>query len=518
MLGLVVGFVNQLVLAALFGAGAEMDAYLAATTLPMLAVTVLLGSLNFTFIPVFIEYTAKQNVSEAWKIASTLINSTILLLGVIAIIGIWLAPFLISATVPGFTGERYDLSVSLMRFLWPTVVFNGLIALLSGIYNSQGRFAIPALAPVIGTIITLVIVLLASGQVGIKALGIGTLVASIVQVAILAPILFGPGRYRFCLEYRNSGFRKILVLMVPLLLGSIVYRATSLLDRFIASSLPEGTIAYLGYASRISSIFLSLISPGISIAIFPLMANKAAMNEFAALRKVMSSGIRIMLAMVMPVVVLGSIMAVPLVGLLFERGRFDHSATEAVGVVLPWYLLALIGGSLGNIVGRGYYVLKDTKTSAILGVIEVLVYTVFLVFLVDRFSYLGIGIATALYYTLSIFLDGFVVRHKIGGQGGGRILAAAFKITTVSVLSGVIVYFVLQLTAMNYGSLLAIVIGGLTGLSLYVVFGKYLLKIEEISEVLSVLRSSLIKKMTSRAAERLPETELGEQLKSWVRQ
>ena len=272
VLKIVLGFALQMVLAAKFGARMEMDAYLAASTIPTLITTVLLTSLNVTAVPVFVEYRIKKDETESWKIASSFINLALLGLGAIALLGILGASRLVHLTVPGFGtgGEALTLTVNLLRVLFPSIVFSGLAGLLSSVYYSQRKFTLPSLAPALNGLVVLLVTFGLASRIGIMSVAVGTLVGSVIQFGLLLPIILTGKRYHFQLDYRHPGVVKIAKLMLPLLLGAVFYKANTVVDRFIASELAEGSISYLGYAFKVANVLVTLATQGFAVSLLPL--------------------------------------------------------------------------------------------------------------------------------------------------------------------------------------------------------------------------------------------------------
>lgn len=148
ILGIILSFVTQIIIAANFGATMATDAYFAAMVVPAYITAVLIGALTVTFVPIFIEYETKKSYKEAWKVASIFTNITFLVLFGISFLGFIFAKQLLTVTTPGFKGEELSLTVTLLRIIFPSIIFSGLSSLLSGLYYAEHRFLRPAIVPV----------------------------------------------------------------------------------------------------------------------------------------------------------------------------------------------------------------------------------------------------------------------------------------------------------------------------------------------------------------------------------
>ena len=474
-LGMVLSLLSQVLIAAKFGTGKEMDIYLAATTPPLFVTSILTNSLSFTFIPVFAEYRAK-NISETWKIVSTFTNMSILITTVLTIIGIFFSHPIMKLLAPGFNDEKIDLSANLLCWLMPTIILTIINELMSSVYYSNNRFSIPLINKIINPALTIIYVLLFSASMSTKSLVFASLTAMFLQTLFLA-IGFMRNKefsYSFVFEYTHPGVLKIVKLMLPLIAGMIIYRALPLFDRFIASTLPEGSISFLGYSSKIYFLLASIITSGISLSVFPLMSKLMAENNQVSLRHVMSKGIRFLFFLSIPITLLFSIYSKNIIQLFFERGEFHSADTISTALALSIYLIALPIASAGTIVAQGYYILQDTITPVVIGILEMLVYIGLAYLLLPYLGFIAIPVSYVIYFYSSI-VNAFIVRKKIGGTGGKGILISFLKHSLIACIVAAIiflpVYFIPNLLMKN--SIIAL------GLVLYCVFCKYFIKSEE---------------------------------------
>lgn len=438
VLKIVLGFALQIVLAVKFGARMEMDAYLAASTIPTLITTVLLSSLNVTFVPVFFEYKIKRNESEAWKIASSFINLAFLTLSAISLLGILGGGWLVRLTVPGFDSgsKAFILTVNLLRVLFPSIVFSGLAGLLSSVYYSQRKFTLPSLAPALNGLVILLVTFGSASRLGIMSVAVGTLVGSVVQFGLLLPIMLTGKRYHFQLDYRHPGVVKIAKLMLPLVVGAIFYKANTVVDRFIASGLAEGSISYLGYALKVANILLTVTTQGFAISLLPLMSEYAAANDSEGLRKTVSTGIRSVTFVVTPLIVGVAILRVPIIQLLFERGAFDQQATVGTAWALLCYLGWVYAGSIGAILTSTLYSLQETYTVVKVGIAGMLLEIVLAVAFSRFVGYAGLALALSVVAVINMVVFIAILWKRLKGVDGKHILSSQAK---VLISSGVMV-------------------------------------------------------------------------------
>ncbi|MBA7688450.1 lipid II flippase MurJ [subsurface metagenome] len=327
---------------------------------------------------------------------------------------------------------------------------------------------------------------------GIKSLAFGSLVGAIVGFSILVPILFKHGRYRFSFDFHNEGVRQIIRVMSPLVFAGLFYRATTVIERMIASTLPMGSISYLGYANKITSNLETIATIGISTTIFPVMARSWAENDLVRVREYFARGTRIIMLITFPIAMIFVVLRVPIIQVVFERGAFDHRTTIAVGNTLAILLIAFITYGLGNVVGKGFYISQRTNLVAIIGVSGIIAYSCYSYVLSKYFGYIGLAIAALLFPALSIIVTTSVVRRIFKGINGKKILEGFLKITAASLISGLFIYYSFQVAALlNTTLILKTGIAGFLGISTYALVSLYVFKLEEALE----MQEKLVKKL-----------------------
>jgi putative peptidoglycan lipid II flippase len=462
--GQAIGFLTQVVIAAAFGARADMDAFLAATTLPQYVVAILVSALGFAFIPVFVDYTTSELKEDAWRVASGVITFYSLVLGVLALSGIFFAHPILRLTTPGLSPESLDLATRVATVTWPSTVAAGLVNLLASIYQAQERFGWPAAVPVIGALINLGLVIILAHPLGVLGVAIAALVSLLLQFCLLLPIAIGHNKLRMSFGWRHPGVKQVLYLLWPLVFAGLFYRSTPIIERYLASGLGVGTISHLGYAGKLLGIWALLISTGLTTVIFPRMALNFAKGQLAELRHTLSLGLRMMWLVVAPGITIGAALALPFVTAVFRRGEFNFSDARSVAGLMQIYLIALLGTCMGNITGRTFYALKNTRILAIFSAIEAVLYVIYTSLLAQWLGVTGIALGYALYFNLSLCWQFPVLRKKMGNTGG-RTVAISFTRTGLAAFLGGISAWVITLFTLNVWQ--TFILGSVVGMIVY---------------------------------------------------
>jgi putative peptidoglycan lipid II flippase len=318
--------------------------------------------------------------------------------------------------------------------------------------------------PVLGAGATLLLIVLFTKWWGIFGVAVATTIGLVLQALLLLPIALRTGHYRMSLNLRHPGVVQILSLLVPLLLVNLITKSTQVVERFFASSMSEGSISHLNYAFRLSSVAILLFSTGITTVIFPRMAVNVAQNDMAELRNSMSSSLRFMWLAVAPAITLGIALAVPIVSVAFLRGKFHVSDTLSVASLLQIYLLSLVGACLGNITSRSFYVLKDTRTIAVIGSIESVAYLFYTYYLAHSFGIIGVAWGYVILFNVSLLWQVIVLRYKTGNVGGITIISSFTRVGTAAVIAGIVTW---GLSTLMVNVMLQLILCGSVGVIVY---------------------------------------------------
>ncbi|HWL75427.1 MAG TPA: murein biosynthesis integral membrane protein MurJ, partial [Burkholderiaceae bacterium] len=255
------GVARETVLAATFGASAQMDAYNVAFRIPNLLRDLFAeGAMTAAFVPTFTRTLTNRSKEEAWRLGNLVINAVVLMTGVIVILGILFADPITRAIAPEFARVpgKLELTAQLTRVMLPFLPMIAVAVAAMGMLNALHRFFIPSLSPAMFNIATIACALgLAPlmpriGQPPILAIAIGTLLGGVGQIGLQWPLLRREGfRYRPIVNFRDAELREVLRLMLPGALGLGAVQINVLVNTSLASSQQEGAVSWLGYAFRL---------------------------------------------------------------------------------------------------------------------------------------------------------------------------------------------------------------------------------------------------------------------------
>ncbi len=423
----VLGFVRDVLIARLFGTGPFAQAFVVAFLVPnLLRDLVAEGAVSAAVIPILTS-SLRKGKEEFWKLANLLLNTSVLVLGLLSLLGVFLAPVLVALVAPGFLGNPplYELTVLLTRILFPFIFLVGLSAYAMGILNTLQHFWIPAFGPAVlnlGMILSLIF-LVPHMKPPVLGLAIGVLVGGVVQCLIQIPPLRKKGfTYHPSLSFEDPGIKQTGRLLAPRILGSAVYQLSVIIDRVFASLshvVGEGGIAALYYSNRIIQFPFALVGVSFATAALPTLSGQAMENSFDEFRKTLLFSLRSAFFVMVPAVVGILVLSRPIVRILFERGSFNAYSTEITTQALFFYAMGLVVFSGAKILTSAFYSLHDTRTPVKIAVISLLVNVVFNTILMFPMKVGGLALATTIASCFDFIALYVLLRRRIGSFGGG---------------------------------------------------------------------------------------------------
>lgn len=438
------GFVRETIVAGVYGATYQTDAFYAAFAIPDMMYDLLIaGALSAGFMPVFTAYIAKDDEDGAWKAANTFITVAIIFIIVFNIFGMIFAKFLVPLVAAGVVDnpEKYKLTVQLTRVMLPAVTFTVIAGLLKGILNSYKRFTASAFGPVVYNVGIILGAALLGRTFGIYGMAVGVIVGAIFNALVQTPdFLKVGGKFTLKIDLKNPGFKRMLRLMGPSIIGLAFVRLNLLLNQNIASLLDDGSITALRYAQRIMLLPVGIFSASISTTIFPTMTSLIARKEYDEFKDTFSLGLRTLTFITVPCAVGLIALNTPIVRLLFKHGAFTEENLQMTAFALAFYCVGIIGQSIVPIIIRGFYSIQDTKTPVKIGFV-VLIFNLMLNLFFVNFSTLAIGgiaFSTSLTSILEMILLYKRLGRKIKGLKTRELFASGIKSIIASLIMGAV--------------------------------------------------------------------------------
>jgi putative peptidoglycan lipid II flippase len=384
LLSRIAGLIRDRVFAHYFGNSAAADAFRAAFRIPNLLQNLFgEGVLSASFIPVYARLLASDDKEEARKTAGAIAALLMLTTALIVLIGVLATPWLIYAIAAGFKGETRELTIVLVRILFPGAGLLVASAWCLGVLNSHRKFFLSYTAPVLWNIAMIAGMIAFGGGRTQNSLVIITAWASVVgsalQVGVQLPtVLKVLGGLKLSLVHQTEHVRTVIRNFFPVFISRGVVQISAYIDAFLASWLPTGAVAALAYAQTLYTLPVSLFGMSVSAAELPVMSGAIGETEVVAavLRSRLNNGLRQIAFLVVPSVVGFLVLGDVIVAAIYQSGKFGHNDVIYVWGILVGSTVGLLASTLGRLYSSAFYALRDTRTPLRFAVIRMLLTTI----------------------------------------------------------------------------------------------------------------------------------------------
>jgi putative peptidoglycan lipid II flippase len=460
MLSRVIGYARDAYIAWAYGAGGATDAYVAAFTLPdFLNYIVAGGAASITFISIYTRFLAEKRDEDAQKTFSIIITvmTTMMIAGTIATE--IFAPQFVRWFVKGFTPDKIDLCIHLTRILLPAQIFFYVGGVVSAVLLSHRLFLFPAFGPLIYNLFIILGGVIGGRHFGIASLAYGALAGAFAGpflASVIGAVRIGTG-YRPSFDIGNPAFREWVKLSVPLMLGvSLVTADDWILRHYAATGI--GDITRLTFAKRLFAVPIAVLGQATGQASLPFFArlfNEKKLKEFAD--TVNDSVYRVSAASLLAT---GWMMvaALPLIDLVYRRGKFLFTDTQTSAVYFFWFSLSLVLWSAQGLYARAFYAAGDTLTPMIAVSVITLLSMPIYSYLFHTFGVIGLAWASDIGIGINLLALAGLLGHRGLVPLSGLRWKELGKAALVSIVAGAISFEVAKaapLSGVGHGSRIA---------------------------------------------------------------
>lgn len=495
----ITGLVKFIVLSNRFGAGRETDIYFAAFRVPDFIFNLLIaGTLSVAFIPVFVKYLTKDR-EEAFVVASSIFNITMLVMGSASIFGIIFSDQLVRFIAPGFDEAAMAETAALTRILMLSPLIFSLSSILTSILHSFQRFYLVAVGPIVYNLLIIFGLLVLHPRFGfagvVWAVIAGALLHFVLQLPAALRLGFRPFRH---FNLSHPAVRQIGKLFLPRILGIDLGQVSLLVASVIGSSLAAGSIARFNYAFDLETLPLGIFAIAFSVTAFPVLSGFAARRDLDGFKIFLSKTMVQLLFLIIPISVLMLVLRAQVVRLLFgalEGTKFTFLDTSITARALGFFALSLAAQALLPLLARAFYSLQNTIIPVSVGAFAVGLNIVLSYLFTRRYGAESMALAFSIAAILDMIILFLILRRHLGGDlDDDFLLVRILKICTASVAAGTAAYVSLYAIApfVNMQTYFGIFLQGagaaILGGAAYLVAG-FLAKLPEARESLSVLKS-----------------------------
>ncbi len=447
----VLGLAREIVFAALFGAGAIADAYTVAFRIPNLLRDLLAeGALSSAFVPTFTAALQQDGKERAHVLGNLTLSALLVVTGVLTLAGLTWSEEIVVAMARGFGGDaaKVALAARLTRIMMPILTLVSLGAVWMGMLNAQRRFVMPALAPAVFNIVSLlagIVVWLAGSGVeqGVMMWSIGTLAAGVAQALVQLPSLWRLGyRPRLHLRgvLRDPGVRRIARLMAPALVGLAAIQINIFVNTGFAGLLDDGAVAQLGYAFRLFFLPLGVFGVALATVTTTHVSEEAARGDRQALAARVAESASAGWMLISASAVGLAVLAGPVTVLVYRHGQTSLPDALGIALVLQAYVVGLLPYGLVKIFAPAFYSVDRPRIPLLASMTAVAVNITFNALTYRWLGAPGIALGTGLGALANVFVLRVAFVRVIGPipaeHRGARIGALLFA----NALMGLIVF------------------------------------------------------------------------------
>jgi putative peptidoglycan lipid II flippase len=487
------GLVRDVVIASTFGATTGTDAFVIARTLPTILYDLLVGTVSTAaFVPVFVQHARDER--QLWRLVGAIFSLAALAFVILAVVLALLAEPLVAVIGSGFASDdQRQLAVNLMRVALISVVFQGLAGVLTAALYAQNRFTLPAFATATYNIGIIVGVVLLARPLGYPALPIGLVVGALGQFLLQASGLRPFWRaYRPRIDLADPGVRRILVLGGTVAAGLVVTIAGQLIDRNLATHLPEGSLSSMDYATRLIQFPLGIVGLAVSFAILPTLSrfNDGTAESLDGYRQALVFGLKLVLLLMLPALAILAALSRPLVGVVFEHGAFTPENAQRTADIFLFYSPMLPLTAVDYLLINAFYARQNARTPVLVGVVCVVIYLVVALSTIGPLQARGLALANATQNSSHALILLFLLTRSLPGLRLGSALVPflARTVPAAAIVGGLLLVAWPFLAVL--GGLIGLVAAGALAIAVYT--GLLLvLGVPEIHEAIALVRARL---------------------------
>lgn len=437
----ILGLLREIVIAAQLGTSATYDAYVAAFRIPdLLFLVVMGGAFGSAFIPVFGGYLSRGDAERAWRLASSVLTYTVVILVIVAqLVFLFAGPLISRVVAPELPPESQQLAINLTRLLLLSPLLLGLGAAGKGMLEAHDAFTLPAIAPILynlGIIFGAIALLPVFGAYGLAA---GVIAGAVGHAAIQFASLLRRGfRFRPTLSRHTEGLSEVARLMAPRIIGLAAFQVNLIVITNFASRLGEGRISSLNYAYQLLMLPHGVLAMSLSTVIFPLMARQYELGQLGEMKRTLNRALGPLVFLTLPAAIGLFAFRTSIVQTIFQFGSFTAESTELVSEALGYFALGLLSLAVIEAITRTFYAMRDTRTPVITAVLAIAANTLLCWLLAPLLGIGGLALSISITTTVRMLLLLGIFSRRTGGLEGSllpslwRMLLAATVLAIVS--------------------------------------------------------------------------------------
>lgn len=489
-------FAQDAVLAAYIGATYESDAYYMVSGVQAVIYPMISVGIWKVFLPLYKERIAHQDIEGANRFANKVITLFSMITITIVILIMTFTGAVVSVVAPGFTGEKRELCIQLVRISAPMYFTIIASAVYAAMLQSHNRFLGSQIREVVSHIPTLIAAIFFYTKFGIHALAYALIIGGFLRLVIELFFVNWGYKYKPDFRFKDDAMGKMLKRLPYVLIIESVVKINALIDKAMASGLPTGTISCLSYASKLTHVFSGLISTAVSTALYPQMIELIALEKTKELGKLVVRIIDIFAVLMIPLTTACIMFRTEIVSAAFQRGSFSAESVALTASVFAVYCIAFFSAASNGVMNNIFYGHGNTKVPMILTIISLVLNVSMNYVLIKLIGAIGLAISTSSISVMMLFVR-FRLTRKYVKLDVKRILTALGKTILLSLIACGIPRAALYFIHLN--KYLTLIVAAACAVPVYY-FGAKLMKIDELDDIIKLFTSKFKRRKKTAAS------------------
>ncbi len=460
------GMCRDVVLANYFGTSNISDAYLTASTVPTLLFYFIGHALSTAFLPMYNKVKSDQGKENADRYANNLMTVSLLLCTALVLILVTIPGAVVKIFAPGFDIETAALASSFIRISAVSLYFMTIISIWTGYLQAVNNFLIPAFISVPRNLIIMLSIIFAA-RVHVVLLGVGLLFAYVAEMLLLFPFVRKTGyRTRLRADFQSPALKETLYIILPILLGTSIGQINKIIDKAIASTIVEGAVSAMSYASVINNAVQEVLVTSLITILFANCSALVAEGKHKEVKEKLLGTTGTFVSLLIPATVGLILLSRQVVICLLARGSFDETSVQMTTAALCCYTMGLCFLALRDTFVKVFYAYKMTGVATRTSIIAIVISIVLKLLLSKPLGIYGLALATSFSAVIHSVMLYVLLRKKIGSLGTKRLISITLRVIGASVIMAVGVLGVLYCTRAE-AEMLRLILCVFVGIILY---------------------------------------------------
>lgn len=433
----IAGFIREVVIAAHFGTHADYDIFLVALTVPTLIYGMTRYTLPNVFIPIFSKFKINSGERRAWSFFWSFLNLNMAVFFSLAFLIFALAPELVKIVAPGLNPNQLRVAAALLKVAVIIVILGGIETVLRSLLHSYKHFIYPALAPLFYNLAIIIFVIYLTEGMGTRSLLWGFVSGILLQMMVVSfAFLKRKGKFSFQPRIYEEGIKEFAKVAFLILAIESCGQLYLVVDRFIASGLPAGSISALNYANLLFRVPLSVFALALSTAIFPFLTEEAVRRNWSGLGDIFFKSMSKIVFLTIPITFFLLLFPKQIVAIIYQRGAFDSQSTLMTSKALVFYALGLLFFSGYALILKTFYSLNLVRILVFANLLGLSLKLFSSLALVGKFrSFEALAFTTTLSGLLLFSFLLIILRKRLYPFKAGRLLGVGLKTIFISLIS-----------------------------------------------------------------------------------